>query len=200
MTEPTTGYLITKIDEARQNQAHENHSEGKRYYTNFRALEGHLFAEEHVYTDAGLAIAEWLSGLEGVGRDDERGITIFTTHGPRHVTDVIKSLDKLAKNIDNNTRDGFDELDIDEAYILLCAAHFHDIGNIGGRIGHPERIRDKIAGNKDRIAGTFLAQQIFDVASSHGGEDEEFGKDKIRRLKRGRKQSQDYSCWPRCCG
>ena len=186
MIEKTNGYLIGKIVRARKNQSGMDRSEAESYFTAFRSLEEHFFEKEHVFTDTGLAMAENVSNCGEVGGENDRRFTIMTTHGPRHVADLITNLDKLARNIDQKGNSNMGRLDIHEAYILLCSAHLHDVGNIGGRKNHPDEIRDKIASNKTRIAGTFSAQQIFEVASAHGGEDEEFGKDKIRRIRTGK--------------
>ena len=124
----------------------------------------------------------WQLPVRGTQRPQETrrdpAPTVMTTHGCRHVVDLLHSLDDMAENV---SRSGPElELDVQEAYILLCAAHLHDVGNIGGRVGHPERAGEIISENKKLFVGTFVRQYIFDVASAHGGEDHEFGKDTIR--------------------
>ena len=81
----------------------------------------------HPHVDGAL-IADGLRSLPATG---EVHPDIMTIHGCRHIVDVVESLDKIAESIAK--REGARELTTTEAYILLCAAHLHDSGNIGGR-------------------------------------------------------------------
>lgn len=174
MSYRTSGYLVKRIEGAADDSDHMDSARANDYMTNFRALENKFHKEIHSQVDAGLAID---SALSSGGQNSPH---IMTIHGCRHVSDLIENLDKVSKSMAEKREEA--ALTPQEAYILLCAAHLHDAGNIGGRTGHPNRSRDLIKNHKSLFYDTESAQNIFDVARVHGGESETFGRDTIREI------------------
>ena len=175
MNYKTTGYLWGTISHAAGNAEHEHHSLAQGMSVRFRDLESHFFDAIHSGVDVGLAVDQGSKR-----RQDGDAPHIMTVHGGRHVSDVIRSVDKIARYI-HQTFEGYG-LDCEEAYILLCAAHLHDAGNIGGRDNHPARSGALIAQLKNLFLGTQRREQVFEVASVHGGSDPRYGPDTLRSL------------------
>ncbi len=175
MSEVTTGHLVKKLENASADPKHQDFAEAKKYLTAFRYMEERFFQGIHSDTDTGLAIAE-----TAANSDDSPDI--FTRHNGDHIVDLIKNLDKLADSIES--RKNGNPLSVLEAYILLCAAHVHDATNVSGRKEHPQRVGDFIASPKRKplFTGTVEMEHIRDVASVHGGEHKEFGKDTFRAI------------------
>ena len=174
MNHATSGYLVQRIQKAQEDSSDEDHRRAPAYLAKFRALESHFFEYIHPQVDAGL-IADSHTDVK-VGEIPN----IMTIHGCRHISDLIESLDKIGSSIANKS--GATRLSPLEAYILLCAAHLHDAGNIGGRVGHPERSGSIIKEHKDLFYDTETRHNIFDVARVHGGESEKFGRDTFREI------------------
>ena len=172
MSYPTNGFLVTLIEDTAKNMSHASNGDAGAYLAAFRAMESIFFEKVHPLVDMGLAIREVQIAQGGKPH-------IFTIHGCRHIVDVIKSLDKLAEAIAD---DPGGRLSVLEAYILLCAAHVHDGANVKQREGHPQRCNELIAEYKVLFANTAAIQQIYDVASVHGGKHPEYGKDTLRSL------------------
>ena len=170
----TTGYLVKRIANAKENDQDTEHSRAQDYLAKFRALESHFFAHIHPLVDGGLLAAGHRDLEDGEVPD------IMTIHGCRHVSDLIESLDIIARGIDQKR--GACPLSSMEAYLLLCAAHLHDAGNIGGRQDHPIRSRELIMEHSGLFYDTESRQNIFDIARVHGGTSEKYGKDTFRDL------------------
>jgi hypothetical protein len=167
----TNGYLVSLLEHANDNGKHPEHAEAQAYLTKFRDLEGTFFRDVHPYVDMGLAMSE-------VGEAGENTPSVYTVHGCRHISDLIKSLDKFAKEISKGPAIAITVL---EAYILLCAAHVHDAANVSKRKNHPERCDDILTMHKGLFA-SITSQQIYDVARVHGGSHPEFGRDTFRSI------------------
>ena len=116
---------------AKNDPSDEHHGCAPAYLAKFRALESHFFEYIHPQVDGGL-IADGLRSVK-----DEELPNVMTIHGSRHIRDVVESLDK--NWAEHKAETGATPLSPLEAYILLCAAHLHDAGNIGGRAEHSER-------------------------------------------------------------
>lgn len=174
MTYATSGYLVRRIEMAEKDTSNDYHGRAAGYLTKFRALESHFFDYIHPQVDGGLIA----NSLKNVPDDDLPNI--MTIHGNRHIRDVVESLDKIALSIEQKPR--ATPLDPLEAYILLCAAHLHDAGNIRGRAGHPDRCGEIIRDHPDLFYDTETRFNIFDVARVHGGESTKFGRDKFREI------------------
>ena len=175
MSHATTGYLVRRIEAASTDTNHEDHGHAVKYVVKFRDLESHFFDHVHPLVDGGLA-------ADGVKKAMEDGDVpnIMTIHGSRHIVDVVDSLDKIAQSIEK--KGGARPLSPLESYILLCAAHLHDAGNIGGREGHPARSGEMIHEHQDLFYDTETRYNIFAVARAHGGKSEKFGRDTIREI------------------
>ena len=171
----TNGYLVKRIEEASNDPKHTDHARAYGYATNFRALEERFYGEVHTLVDAGLAFDSATSAIKKGSIAD-----IMTIHGCRHVSDLIENLDRLAQGVAKKS--GAIALSPLEAYILLCAAHVHDAGNIGGRKYHPYRSRELIKKYRPLFYDTESRQNIFDVARVHGGESDKYGPDTFREI------------------
>lgn len=170
--ERTNGFLLSCITRPAQDVAAPDHSDAVRYLAAFRNMETKFFADVHPYVDVGLAMRE-------VKLAGGRKPNVFTVHGCRHVVDLIRSLDELARTIADGSEQPLSAL---EAYILLCAAHVHDAANVAGRSDHARRCADVIADYRQLFADAGVMQQVYRVASVHGGVDPTYGKDTIRGL------------------
>ena len=170
----TSGYLIQRIQAAKDNPNDPDHARATSYLAKFRALETHFFEKVHPFVDAAL-----LGDSQKASADGENP-NIMTIHGCRHVSDLIESLDKIACSI--GQRKGAIPLNPLEAYLLLCAAHLHDAGNIGGRKDHPARSGKLIKDHLQLFYDTETRQNVFDVARVHGGTSEKYGKDTFREI------------------
>ena len=175
MNHKTNGYLFGRIDEAAVDTSHPRHRVAQDLSTKFRSLELHFFDKIHPFVDVGLAVDQTHQGYQDGGPPN-----IMTVHGCRHVSDLIDSLDKIATHIAEAFPD--DALDLEEAYILLCSAHVHDAGNIGGRMDHANRSGALIETHKHLFSGTARRERVFDVSRVHGGNDQAFGQDTLRSL------------------
>ena len=175
-TNRTNGYLVRKILQASADSDDPDHARAQGYIAKFRALEKHFFDNVHPQVDVGL-IADSVQAANGGEVPD-----IMTIHGCRHISDLIESLDKIAESIDE--RRGATSLNPLEAYLLLCAAHLHDAGNIGGRKDHPARSGELIKNHLSLFYDTETRQNIFDVARVHGGTSGKYGKDTFREMGR----------------
>lgn len=169
----TNGYLFQQIKDGTKDDS-PNHASARKYITKFRALEQHFFEKIHPFVDVGLAIDSAKSHKDGQPPD------IMTIHGCRHVSDLIESLDKIAQSMNN--RRGATPITPLEAYLLLCAAHLHDAGNIAGRKDHPSRSGDLIKDHMDLFYSTEIRQNIFDITRVHSGTSKKFGNDTIREI------------------
>lgn len=185
MTFRTNGYLFGKIAEAVDDRDHPKHGVAQELSAKFRDMEDHFFRHIHPSVDVGLALDQ-----NTESRQDGAEPNIMTIHGCRHVSDLVTNLDKIATHIGEHVESY--ELDLEEAYILLCSAHVHDAGNIGGRADHAAKCGKIVAEHKDLFSGTERRQQVYDVSRVHGGVDEEFGEDTFRSL-----ASEDYYQRPR---
>lgn len=83
------------------------------YYDRFRGIEDYLNAKVHPHVNTS---ADAIDG------------GMLTDHGPDHIKTVILRAGKLASNMC--------DLSPYEVYLLLVAAHFHDVGNLFGRDTH----------------------------------------------------------------
>lgn len=88
---------------------------------------------------------------------------LLTDHGPNHIKTVIQRASELVSADTCN-------LTPYEVYILLCAIHFHDVGNIFGRKGHEVNSKE-ILKELGPLATTDAVEQyiIFNIAQAHGG-------------------------------
>ena len=173
----TNGHLVRTIQRASEATDDPDHARAQGYLAKFRALEAHFFERVHSLVDGGLL-------ADSIRRAAEEGKVpdIMTIHGCRHISDLIESLDKIAQSIEE--RSSGTPLTPLEAYLLLCAAHLHDAGNIGGRKDHPMRSGELIRDHVDLFYDTETRQNIFDVARVHGGKSGKYGKDTFREMGR----------------
>lgn len=133
---------------------------GKQHYANiFRETDSHLNTKVHPYVEAGASARE--SGL------------FLTDHGPDHIRMVIRRAQHLLPSTQwslNGNEKVAGCLEPYEAFLLLAAIHFHDVGNWYGREGHEKRITTAMAKvpvfqELDRWEQGAIAR----IATCHGG-------------------------------
>lgn len=132
------------------------------YFDRFCRVDEYLNAEVHPKVNQGATAHDrlWL-----------------TDHGPAHISTVISRASRLIfapKCI----------LTPYEAYLLLLAIHFHDVGNVFGRQEHEKRVDTIMWQLDDSLIGSdsFEKRLITDIAMSHGGKTPEGDFDTIGSL------------------
>lgn len=136
---------------------HKKHCYGLRY----SEMSGILNRDYHPNVEAGSSASD--GGL-------------LTDHGPDHIKTVINRAAALLNTPKNtNALSGY------EIYLLLCAIHFHDLGNIFGRLKHEKRIEEMMVHVNSHMGDNVERRYIRQIAEAHGGKvsDE---KDTIRHL------------------
>ena len=120
------------------------------YYERFIRIDNYLNDKIHPHVNVGATAHDpiWL-----------------TDHGPDHVATVIRRAGELVFAAEC-------VLTPYETYILLIAAHFHDMGNIFGRQHHERKIHKIMFEDLEStlVGGdTFEKRMICDIAMAHGG-------------------------------
>jgi hypothetical protein len=128
-----------------------------RKYANVR---DHLNANVHPHVEKGAL-------LHGDG--------YLTNHGVEHVRTVISRAGDLIGDPAERPLEAY------EVYLLLMAAHFHDVGNIFGREGHEKRAASIMEHLSQHIDDTVERRIILGIASAHSG-NVDGDKDTISRL------------------
>ena len=123
------------------------------YYDRFKKLDLYLNSKIHPYINQGAA-------AEAV-----RGNGWLTDHGVLHITTVIRRADELVTKGDSVILTPY------EAYLLLLAIHFHDVGNIFGRDHHEKKIGTVMQSLDESLIGRDGMERriIRDIAMAHGG-------------------------------
>lgn len=89
---------------------------------------------------------------------------LLTDHGPDHIQTVINRAAVILDNVNNNNAlNGY------EIYILLCAIHFHDLGNIHGRDQHEKRVSMMMKHVESHLGDSVEKNMIRQIAEAHGG-------------------------------
>lgn len=89
---------------------------------------------------------------------------MLTDHGPDHIQTVIDRARSLLDDEKNdNALSGY------EIYLLLCAIHFHDLGNIKGRVKHEKIISEMMEQVKGFLGDSVEKKYIREIAEVHGG-------------------------------
>jgi len=149
------------VDQVKEADAAKSFPEGIDYYSRFKAVSDYIERNIHPYVTAGAAAAN-----PG---------TLLTNHGGSHIKTVLSRIDDLRA-----TSEG--DLTCYEMYLVLVAAHLHDIGNAKGRTNHEYGAEEFV-----REAGISLGddapekRMISGIAAAHGGSING-DKDKISRL------------------
>ena len=120
------------------------------YHQRFQRLDAHLNTEVHPNINTG-----------ATARDDGW----LTDHGVNHITTVMRRASDLV------TTKGSILLTPYEAFLLLAAIHFHDVGNVFGRDRHERQITTVMGAMSDDLIGTDGVEKrmIRDIAMAHGG-------------------------------
>ena len=91
-------------------------------------------------------------------------VDYLTDHGEQHIRTVI------ARAGDLIFRGDVPSLRSYEVYLLIQAAHFHDVGNIFGRGGHEKRLADVIAALGPLVGDDAPERRAIQrIAGAHGG-------------------------------
>jgi hypothetical protein len=147
--------------------------QGVNYWDRFCKIDEYLNENVHPFVNQGATAA--LPSQE----DGEQVEPLWLTdHGPEHITTVMRQASALSG-------DSACCLNPYECYLLLIAAHFHDVGNIFGREGHERKITKVMGEMGPTILGedTLEKRQIRDIAMAHGGYYQAGDKDTISRLR-----------------
>lgn len=87
---------------------------------------------------------------------------LLNNHGPIHIRTVIERASSLLGSSE--------KLTAHEAFLLLCAIHLHDVGNIFGREGHEKRLNEIVSQSSQLLGGDVVEiRMIKQIASAHGG-------------------------------
>lgn len=113
---------------------------------NFTAFERYI-AKYHKNVDLGIAVS---------------GDGLLTDHGSEHINSVMRHAVDIM--FDPMLLTGY------EMYILMYAIHFHDLGNITGRLKHEEKIGEIMGKMVDNLSLPMLERQVIkSIAMAHGG-------------------------------
>ena len=138
---------------------------GLDYYRRFQRLDEYLNADVHPYINNGAAA---------------KGDGWLTDHGTQHITTVIRRAGELLVDGQSLLLTPY------EAFLLLTAIHFHDVGNVFGRDKHERHITTLLQDLDDSLMGSdgIERRMIRDIAMAHGGyaDSEGHDKDTIGRL------------------
>ncbi len=137
---------------------------GITYPRRFEDVAGYLNLQVHPHVEKGALVS---------------GNGFLTDHGPRHIETVIKRASELL----GHPLSSYPQLRPYEVYLLLTAAHFHDVGNLYGREGHEQRL-PPIMEHLGQLIGTEMVekQAIMRIARAHGGRNVNGDKDTIDTL------------------
>ena len=135
------------------------------YHRRFENIDFYLNRKVHPIVNQGAAV---------------QGDGWLTDHGIRHITTVIRRAGDLVINNGSSTLTPY------EAFLLLTAIHFHDVGNVFGRDRHEQQITTVMKTMSDDLIGTNGLERrlIRNIAMAHGGYADSDGdnKDTIGRL------------------
>ena len=172
---PLTKWLLENYDS--------NHSTrfpgGSKVHYNEVLLSTHKYLNEQVH-----------STLQNRAPLHDSGVYL-TDHGPKHIELVLRRASQLVRSEacvrSQSTRNPYYEpcLDPYEAFLLALAIHFHDVGNMYGRVGHEQEIA-KIMDGIGALQPLGFAEKhlIARIAMCHGGKIEG-DKNTIRTLPAG---------------
>lgn len=119
------------------------------YYDRYEQLAEKLNRDFHVQVAAGSA------AIDG---------GMLTDHGPDHIRTVANRAAALLDDPgNNNALNGY------EIYLLLCAIHFHDLGNIFGRDAHEKRVSQMMDSVSSHLGDSVEKDMIRQIAEAHGG-------------------------------
>jgi hypothetical protein len=121
----------------------------KSYWDRYSQLASKLNSDWHTQVAAGSQAAD--GGM-------------LTDHGPDHIKTVINRAACLLDDPKNEN-----ELTGYEIYLLLCAIHFHDLGNIKGRVKHEKIISEMMEQVKGFLGDSVEKKYIREIAEVHGG-------------------------------
>ena len=135
------------------------------YFERFKRINEYLNKEIHVHVNqAATAKIQVVANPE-----DEQTktpvVTWLTDHGPEHIATVLRRASVLSCHPSPL-------LTAYEAYLLLVAIHFHDVGNVFGRDEHERKITKVMSQLGPELLGdnSLEKRMIRDIAMVHGGD------------------------------
>lgn len=124
---------------------------GRPYPDRLKSVGDYLNSQIHPHVEKGAI-------LQGDG--------FLTDHGPTHIQTVIERAGALLAY----PEDEYPQLTPYEVYLLLMAAHFHDVGNIFGRVGHEQNLAPIMEHLNGLVGAEMVERQaIMRIARAHGG-------------------------------
>ncbi len=149
---------------------------GGSYATRYIQLAEFLNEHVHPEVERGALLEDLLKQVAAEKVSYER-VTYLNNHGPAHVKSVIVRASDLLREL------GI-AISPYEAYLLLAAIHFHDVGNIYGRDEHERKCWEVMSSPElcGRLGDTTEQRVIARIASAHGGVTCDGNKDTISLL------------------
>lgn len=137
-------------------------SEGQVYKARYRDIAAYLSKHIHPEVEKGAMYAALKEALDE-GKCSADQIPYLNAHGVKHISTVIRRASELLEKSEC-------EITPYEAYLLLVAIQFHDVGNIFGRPEHERKCRE-IMNTLGVTAGVDEAEkrQILGIAGVHSG-------------------------------
>lgn len=123
----------------------------------------HQYLNEHVHDK-----------VQARGELHDQGIYL-TDHGPKHIELVMRRASQLVRTQKSltsdpkNTKSYKSCLTPYEIFLLVIGIHFHDVGNMYGREGHEQRIREEMAKIGPLTIPLHQKTLISQIAACHGG-------------------------------
>lgn len=138
------------------------------YFDTFKLLDQEMNEKVHPFVNQGAMAAaiKRANGEPNTASQRRHDPLWLTDHGPGHISLVMRRASELTSNTHGCILTPY------EAYILLAAIHFHDVGNLFGREQHEKNIREIMASSAVApiLAGNPIEKRmIHDVATVHGG-------------------------------
>jgi len=147
-------YQNKRLDEWLKEQDRSSFPGGFDYVEKLDKMSKYLEKEVYPEVEKGAMWSGIRSGEDPIYLND---------HGKPHIDQVISRMTELL-------RVSQCELTPYEAYVLLAAVYFHDVGNVYGRKGHEKKCKD-IMGYLGKLAGDddIEKRAILQIAAAHGG-------------------------------
>lgn len=128
------------------------HDNGITYPERLESVIKYMNKEVHTHVEKGAALKDG---------------AFLNNHGVEHIKTVIERADDLL----SHPRESFPQLTAYEAYLLVLAIHFHDVGNIFGRDGHESKHREVMDEMKKLVGDESVERRaILQISKAHGGD------------------------------
>ena len=151
-------------------------NDGLRYYfqDKVKSEEHHVASKYGLEYEFPTITCDWLDKfstfekfIEKYHKNVDLGLAVsgdglLTDHGPEHINSVMRHVVDIM--LDPWLLTGY------EMFILMYAIHFHDLGNITGRLEHEGKIGEVMAKMVDHLDVSPTERQVIrEIAMAHGG-------------------------------